>query len=103
MAKKTTTKTTKWDTAEYLTTDRHIAGYLAEAFNSGDPAGIALALSDIARAKGITAMAELAGIDRASLVKALAAEGRLEFATMMKVITALGVQLKAAPAAKRRH
>ena len=66
----------------------------------GDPQLIAVVLGDIARAKGMTAVAREAGLGRESLYKALSSGGNPEFATILKVMRALGLQLHAAPAAK---
>ena len=92
------TKTTPWDPAEHLGTDEDIAAYLEAAFEEGDPALVAAALGDIARAKGMTQLARETGLGRESLYKALSPSGNPEFATIMKVISALGLKLHAAPA-----
>lgn len=90
------TKTIPWDSAEYLKTDEDIAEYLEAVFEDGDPALVAAALGDIARAKGMTQIAQAAGLGRESLYKALSPEGNPEFATVLKVIRALGLKLKVA-------
>jgi len=54
--------------------------------------------TDIARAKGMTQVAREAGLGRESLYKALSPAGNPEFATILKVVAALGLQLHAAPA-----
>lgn len=92
------TKTPPWDPAEHLETDEDIAAYLEAAFEGGDPALVAAALGDIARAKGMTQLARETGLGRESLYKALSPSGNPEFATIMKVISALGLKLHAAPA-----
>ena len=92
------TKTATWDPAEHLETDEDIAAYLEAAFEEGDPALVAAALGDIARAKGMTQLARETGLGRESLYKALSPSGNPEFATIMKVISALGLKLHAAPA-----
>ena len=92
------TKTATWDPAEHLETDEDIAAYLEAAFEEGDPALVAAALGDIARAKGMTQLARETGLGRESLYKALSPSGNPEFATIMKVISALGLRLHAAPA-----
>ena len=56
------TKTTPWDPAEHLETDEDIAAYLEAAFEEGDPALVAAALGDIARAKGMTQLARETGL-----------------------------------------
>ena len=91
--------TTKpWDPAEHLNTDEDMAAYLEAALEEGDPALVAAALGDIARAKGMTEVARDTGLGRESLYKALSASGNPEFATVMKVVSALGLRLHAAPA-----
>ena len=66
------------------------------ALDEGDPSLIAAVLGDIARAKGMTAIARKAGLGRESLYKALSTEGNPEFATILKVVRALGLKLHAA-------
>jgi probable addiction module antidote protein len=91
------TKTRVWDPAEHLVTEEDMAFYLEAALQERDPALIAAALGDIARAKGMSQIARDTGLGRESLYKALSAEGNPEFATIMKVIAALGLQLHASP------
>ena len=90
------TKTIPWDSAEYLKTEADIAHYLEAAFEDGDPALIAHALGVIARAKGMSQIAQAAGLGRESLYKALSPEGNPEFATVLRVMRALGLKLKVA-------
>ena len=89
------TKTRPWDAAEHLETEKDMVAYIEAALESGDASLIAAALGDIARAKGMTAIAREAGLGRESLYKALSPEGNPEFATILKVIHALGLQLHA--------
>jgi probable addiction module antidote protein len=79
-----------------LKTDEDIAHYLEAVFEDGDPALVAAALGDVARVKGMSQVARDAGLGRESLYKALSAEGNPEFATVLKVIHALGLKLKVA-------
>jgi probable addiction module antidote protein len=74
-----------------------MAAYLEAALQEGDAALIAAALGDIARAKGMSQIARDAGLGRESLYKALSADGNPEFATIMKVVAALGLRLHASP------
>ena len=90
------TRTIAWDTADHLQTAEDIAAYLEAAFEDGDPEIIANALGTIARARGMTEIARRTGLGRQSLYKALSAEGRPEFATVLKVIQALGLKLTVA-------
>ena len=94
----TRTVTTPWDPADHLKTDEDMAAYLEAALEESDPALVAAALGDIARAKGMTQVARDAGLGRESLYKALSPAGNPEFATILKVVSALGLQLHAAPA-----
>lgn len=95
------TVTTPWDPADHLRTDEDMAAYLEAALEEGDPTLVAAALGDIARAKGMTQVAREAGLGRESLYKALSPAGNPEFATILKVVAALGLQLHAAPAAAK--
>jgi len=90
-------KTTRWDVAEHLKTAEDVAAYLDAVIEDGDPALIGAALGDIARAKGMAQIAEETGLSRTSLYKALATDGRPEFATVLKVVKALGIELHATP------
>jgi probable addiction module antidote protein len=94
----TKTVTTTWDPADNLVTDEDMAAYLEAALEEGEPALVAAALGDIARAKGMTQVARDAGLGRESLYKALSPAGNPEFATILKVVAALGLQLHATPA-----
>ena len=93
-------KTIPYDVAEQLRTPEEMAAYLnawlSEA--SADVAGIARALGDIARAKGMSQVAREAGVSRESLYRALSEDGNPSFATILKIIKALGVRLHAEPA-----
>ena len=89
-------KTRPWDAAEHLTTEDDMAVYLEAALEDGDPALIAAALGDIARAKGMSQIARETGLGRESLYKALSPDGNPEFSTVLKVVRALGLRLHAA-------
>ena len=92
------TVTTSWDPADHLKTDEDMAAYVEAALAEGDPALVAAVLGDIARAKGMTQVARNAGLGRESFYKAPSPAGNPEFTTIPKVISALGLQLHAAPA-----
>lgn len=89
-------KTRKFDPAEYLDNEEVIAAYINQALETGDAAVIADSLGNVARAKGMTEIAGQAGLGRESLYKALSADGNPEFATILKVLRALGLRLTAA-------
>lgn len=92
------TLTTPYDTAEYLKTDEDMAMYLEACFEEAgdDAAFIAKALGNIARARGMTQLSRDTGLAREGLYKALSENGNPEFATVMKVIKALGLKLHVA-------
>jgi probable addiction module antidote protein len=96
--KKTTKlKTSSYDVAEHLRTPEEMAAYLDAWLEEApdDVSGIARALGDIARAKGMSQVAKDAGLSRESLYRALSADGNPSFATVIKVARALGVRLHA--------
>jgi probable addiction module antidote protein len=104
-----TLKLRKWDSAEHLKTEEDMVRYLEACMEEAgdDAAFIAKALGNIARAKGMTQLAKETGLGRESLYKALSGEGNPSFATILKVVRALGLKLhpevaqaweKAAPA-----
>jgi probable addiction module antidote protein len=88
-------KTRPFDAAEYLDSPETIAAYLSEAFETNDPAFITDAIGTVARARGMTSVANEAGLSRENLYKALSSEGRPEFGTVMKVLDSFGVHLHA--------
>jgi probable addiction module antidote protein len=90
-----TIETTPFDAADYLDNAKDIAFYLEEAFAMEDPAYTAHALGTVARAKGMTEVARKTGLSRESLYKALSAEGNPEFATILKVMSALDLKISA--------
>ena len=97
VATKTKTKTTRWDAAEHLRSRSDIAAYLEAALEDGDPALVASALGDIARAKGMTEIARESGLGRESLYKALSTDGNPELGTFLRVLRALGLELRVTP------
>jgi probable addiction module antidote protein len=88
----TRTETKLWDVAEHLETEEDMAAYLDAALEDGDTAVVVAALGDIARAKGMAQIARETGLGRESLYKALSVTGNPEFATILKVVRALGLQ-----------
>lgn len=86
-------KTTKYDTADYLDSPEAIEAYLKAAFETNDTALIAAALGDVARAKGMSSIADKSGLSRESLYRALSENGNPEFGTILKVLSAVGVTL----------
>jgi probable addiction module antidote protein len=98
----TKTETAAWDPANHFTSREDMAAYLEAALEDGDAKLVAAALGDIARSKGMALIALEAGLGRESLYKALSSTGNPELATVLKVISALGLQLHATPAAEAK-
>ncbi|MDD5390708.1 MAG: putative addiction module antidote protein [Gallionellaceae bacterium] len=93
-------KFSRWDSADYLKTEEDINDYfdICVEEDPGDGSLIRRALGSIARARSMTQLAKDTGLAREGLYKALSAEGNPEFATIMKVIKALGLKLHAGSA-----
>lgn len=83
--------------SERLDTPEAVEAYLlasfVQAFDIYDPNPIIKALGVVARAQGMTRMAEDAELSRTALYRALSAEGRPELSTIFKVMQALGLRL----------
>ncbi|MDR0444342.1 MAG: putative addiction module antidote protein [Treponema sp.] len=90
----------KWDVTEHMDNEEYISEYLRSAFESGDISEITRALGDVARARNMTDLAEKMGISRQGLYKTLSENGNPEFATIQKLITALGLQMSIITSAK---
>jgi probable addiction module antidote protein len=90
-------KAPRFDSADYLDSPKAIADYLTEAFETGDDEYIAQAIGTVARSQGMTSVAKDAGLSRENLYRALSADGKPEFGTVIKVLNALDVQLVAKP------
>lgn len=85
----------KWDVVDHLGSEKDMALYLGACLEESDPALVAAALGDIARARGMAQLARDTGLTREGLYKALSADGNPSFATIMKVMNALGFKLHA--------
>ena len=83
----------RYDTADYLKSENDIAAYLEAVMDDGDPALIAAALGDVARARNMTALAQEVGMSRVGLNKALSGQGNPRLSTILKVSKALGLKL----------
>ncbi|MDR0997257.1 MAG: putative addiction module antidote protein [Zoogloeaceae bacterium] len=93
-----TVQTRPWNIQDELKTEEDMASYLDACFaeDPGDGSLVRIGLGDIARARGMAQLAQKTGLARESLYRALSAEGNPEFATIMKVTRALGLNLHAA-------
>lgn len=83
----------KFDASKYLTDDESIRDYLAIALEDGDTKTIQLVLRDIAKAQGMSELARKTNLNRESLYKSLSAEGNPSFASIMKIMEALGLKV----------
>tara|TARA_R110002051_G_scaffold103556_1_gene175827 strand:+ start:324 stop:614 length:291 start_codon:yes stop_codon:yes gene_type:complete len=88
-------KIAPYDPAEDLSSDEAIAIFMAEAFETDDPAYIAHALGVVARAKGMTQIAKDTGLSREQLYRSFSENGNPTLKTTMAVMKSLGVGLTA--------
>lgn len=84
-----------FDFSEHLDSDQAVAEYLTAILEDNDPALLAAALGDIARARGMTEIAKASGLTREALYKALRPDAQPRFDTVARVCAALGVKLVA--------
>lgn len=89
--------TSKFDIADYLDNKEMIAEYLNAVLEEGDNADVIHAIGYIAKAIGMTKIAEETGLSRPSLYKALSDGAKPQFATIMKVLRAIGGQIQVNP------
>lgn len=90
-------ETSKFDIADYLDNNEMIAEYLNEVLEEGDDSEIVTAIGHIAKAIGMTKIAEETGLSRPSLYKALSEGAKPQFSTIMKVLKAVGGQIQINP------
>jgi probable addiction module antidote protein len=88
-------KAKQFDAAEYLDSPELIAAYLTEALETNDQTLIIKAIANAARSRGMTEVAEKAGVSRENLYRALRGDVKPEFGTIIKVLHALGISLVA--------
>ena len=91
--------TKPFDAAEYLTSDVAQAEYLTAALEENDPAFFADAIGVVARARGMSQLANETGLTRDTLYKAFSQGGNPTLETLFRVLDALGIKLVAIPAA----
>lgn len=96
-------KSKPFDAAKYLENDEAIAEYITEALLTYDMEIITHAIGVAAKARGMSQIAQSAGLSRESLYKALSGDGNPQFDTIFRVLTALGLQLRAEPACTSGH
>jgi len=86
-------ETTPWNPFDYLETQDEMNHYLADAFLDEDPRVFLVALGFLAKKKGMSEVAKHAGVNRESLYRSLSGEGNPGYATIAKVIRALGIKM----------
>lgn len=89
-------KISKWEASKYLDNPEIVAEYLSAALATNDVNLMLKALRNVARAQGMTEIAEKAGVGRASLYKSLEEGAQPKFETIMKLMNAFGLHLSAA-------
>jgi len=94
------TKFVPFDASNFLGSDEAIKDYLEDALDSNDARVIAGAIGDVARAKGMSAIAKETGMSRESLYRALSGDGNPQLSTVLKVLEAMGLKLSVEPAPK---
>ncbi|MFW5700423.1 MAG: addiction module antidote protein [Cyclobacteriaceae bacterium] len=87
----------KFDIADYLDSNEMIAEYLNTVLEEGDNSDVIAAIGHIAKAIGMTKIAEETGLSRPSLYKALSDGAKPQFETIMKVLKAIGGQIEIKP------
>ena len=90
-------ETSKFDIADYLDSNEMIAEYLNAVLEEGNDTEVVTALGHIAKAIGMTKIAEETGMSRPSLYKALSDGAKPQFSTIMKVLKAVGGQIRVYP------
>ena len=83
----------KFDVTDYLDNEETIAEYLTAALEDGNPDVFLSAIADVAKARGMSAIAQSSGLGRESLYKALAPGAKPRYDTILKVLNSLGVKL----------
>lgn len=89
--------TSKFDISDYLDSNEMIAEYLNAVLEEGNNADVITAIGHVAKAIGMTKIAEETGLSRPSLYKALSEGSKPQFETIMKVLKAIGGQVKISP------
>ena len=90
-------ETLRFDIADYLDSEEMIAEYLNTVLEDGDSSDLIVAIGHIAKAIGMTKIAEKTGMSRPSLYKALSDGAKPQFGTIMKVLKAIGGQINVKP------
>jgi len=90
-------KTTRWDLAEELDNEESIKYFLEAVAEENDPDFMVHAIKEVARARGITELANKMGVSRSSLYKSLSGQTKPQFETICKALNALGFHFTVTP------
>jgi len=90
-------ETSKFDVADYLDSNEMVAEYLNEVLENGNENDLITAIGNVAKAIGMTKIAEKSGLSRPSLYKALSDGAKPQFSTIIKVLKAVGGQVTVNP------
>jgi probable addiction module antidote protein len=85
-----------FEIADYLDNETVIAEYLTSAAQDENSDVLIMALSDVAKARGMAQVAKDAGLGRESLYKALRQGSKPRFETIVAIMRALNVQISVA-------
>jgi len=86
-------RVTEFDASAYLVDDEVVAEYLSAALEDPNPDVFLAAVGNVAKARGMSAIAESSGLGRESLYKALTPGAKPRYDTVLKVLQSLGVKL----------
>jgi len=96
-------ETSKFDIADYLDNNEMIAEYLNAVLDDGDNSDVIIAIGHIAKSIGMTKIADETGLSRPSLYKALSEGAKPQFGTIIKVLRAIGGQIRINPITAKRN
>ena len=86
-------KVKPFDTSAFLDDDEVVAEYLTAALEDANPDVFLVAVGQVAKARGMSAVAETTGLGRESLYKAFTPGAKPRYDTVLKVLQGLGVKL----------
>lgn len=89
---------TPFDVSEYLDSEEMIAAYLTSIIEDNDWDLLIQAIGHVAKARGMSKIAEESGLGRESLYKSFSQNSRPRFETVMKVLSAMNVKINILPA-----
>jgi probable addiction module antidote protein len=98
-----TKRSKPFDAAKYLNDEEAVAEYVSEALLTFDADMVTHAIGVAAKARGMTEIAEQTGLSRESLYKALSGDGNPQFDTILRVLKALGLQLRTEPVGDKKR